>query len=177
MHLADKIICLYLIQVAQLPARQAWRRHASWWWPLHFLPRLPPLAPWHRTLGTWLTCRVFLSCRILLSRVRGTCKPFWRRCMQMKPPSESRTMWHPRHGVIGTCVYAVLVHDTAEPVEAHTLHGRALGETGRKYHDPAKSAWECRTKRSSDAVFAQVSRAILVSIRQSPLVEVQQPIP
>lgn len=64
------------------------------------------------------------------------------------------------------CVYAFLVHGIAEPIEAHLVHGRALGETGRKYRDPAKSAWEPRTTRSSAAVFAQVSLVVLVSIRQ-----------
>jgi alkaline phosphatase D len=42
-----------------------------------------------------------------------------------------------------------------EPAEVHLLHGRALGQTGRKYRDPAKSAWEPRTTKASDAVFAQ----------------------
>jgi hypothetical protein len=75
------------------------------------------------------------------------------------------------------CVYAFLVHGIAEPIEAHLVHGRALGETGRKYRDPAKSAWEPRTTRSSAAVFAQVSLVVLVSIRRSLGPEVQQPIP
>jgi Ethanolamine utilization protein EutJ (predicted chaperonin) len=64
----------------------------------------------------------------------------------------------------------------AEPAEVHLLHGRALGETGRKYRDPAKSAWELRTTKASDAVFGQVSQTCqtgAVDIMQSFELEVQ----
>lgn len=46
----------------------------------------------------------------------------------------------------------------AEPVSA-LAHSRSLLSThGHKHQDPAKSAWESRTKRNRDTVFAQVSR-------------------
>lgn len=64
----------------------------------------------------------------------------------------------------------------AEPAEVHMLHGRALGETGRKFQDPAKSAWEPRTTKASDAVFGQVSQTCQtdgVAITQLLMIEVQ----
>lgn len=60
-------------------------------------------------------------------------------------------------GTVACCVMRICASG-AEPVSALAHSRSLLSGHGHKHQDPAKSAWESRTKRNRDTVFAQVSR-------------------